>query len=103
MAVWRAENFSTVGPSRWCNAYDWYVQLIDFGEAHSFDGDTILSELVGTPDYLAPEVLAKRYHPAKADCWSLGVTLWLMLTDSLPFLAGLQLLTLHPVVVSFEI
>jgi serine/threonine protein kinase len=79
--------------SPWSPYFPLQVQLIDFGEAQPFDGDTLASALVGSPDYLAPEVLAGRYHPAKADCWSLGATLYLMLTDTMPFMAPTAELT----------
>eukprot|EP00730_Choanoeca_flexa_P012921 TRINITY_DN4765_c0_g2_i1.p2 TRINITY_DN4765_c0_g2~~TRINITY_DN4765_c0_g2_i1.p2 ORF type:complete len:413 (+),score=70.15 TRINITY_DN4765_c0_g2_i1:228-1466(+) len=90
---WYQEHNMSVSPSPWCTRYPIYAQLIDFGEAQPFDGDTLATDLVGSPDYLAPEVIKRRYHPAKADCWSLGVTLYLMLTDTLPFMAPTQELT----------
>ena len=79
--------------SPWSTRFPLHVQLIDFGEAQPFDGDTLASALVGSADYLAPEVLAGRYHPAKADCWSLGATLFLMITDTMPFMAPTAELT----------
>lgn len=40
----------------------------------------------GTEKYMAPEILQKkRYDPMKADTWSLGVCLYVMLADCYPF------------------
>lgn len=42
------------------------------------------SEIVGTPFYMAPEVLERNYGPA-ADVWSVGVVVFLMIAGCLPF------------------
>lgn len=42
------------------------------------------AEIVGTPFYMAPEVLERCYGPA-ADIWSAGVVIYLMIAGCLPF------------------
>lgn len=54
----------------------------DFGVSHC--GTGLMSERVGTPRYVAPEVLSGRYSFA-ADVWSLGVTLYQMLAGGQVF------------------
>jgi serine/threonine protein kinase len=53
------------------------VKLSDFGLGalpNPGGGDQLLRTTCGTPNYVAPEVLAKRgYHGGPADIWSLGV------------------------------
>ena len=66
------------------------LKLIDFGLAHKFfskSGHADMSSFVGTPDYVAPEVLQGRYGH-KCDMWSVGVIMYVMLSGQLPFSAS---------------
>ena len=60
-----------------------YLKLIDFGSAKILHGRTY--SLVGTPHYMAPEVISRKGHDAQADLWSLGVMLYEFLCGRLPF------------------
>ena len=50
---------------------DGYVKLIDFGYAKKLRDRTY--SVVGTVEYLAPEVISQRGHMFGADWWALGV------------------------------
>lgn len=41
--------------------------------------------MLGTPLYIAPEVIEGGQYDFKVDCWSLGVILYILLSGSAPF------------------
>lgn len=66
------------------------LKIIDFGIAAHFEATrhsvASFSSKVGTPYYVAPEVLPRfpRYSE-KVDCWSAGVVLYILLSGIFPF------------------
>ena len=60
------------------------IKIIDFGTSLVFDENKKLDEKLGTPYYIAPEVLAKNYGP-KCDIWSCGVITYIVLSGIPPF------------------
>lgn len=62
------------------------VKIIDFGMAALHQNDKKLRTSCGSPHYAAPELLkAKTYRGDKTDVWSMGVILFAMLEQRLPF------------------
>eukprot|EP01038_Epipyxis_sp_PR26KG_P008096 gene8096-10967_t len=60
------------------------LKLIDFGLSHYFKPQEVLHSAVGTPYYVAPEVLQGNYD-AKCDVWSIGVIAYMLLSGTPPF------------------
>ncbi|KAK2985781.1 hypothetical protein RJ640_012599 [Escallonia rubra] len=65
------------------------LKVTDFGLSAFADHlrqDGLLHTTCGTPAYVAPEVIGKKgYDGAKADIWSCGVILFVLLAGFLPF------------------
>ncbi|KAK4365980.1 hypothetical protein RND71_013860 [Anisodus tanguticus] len=61
------------------------LKLADFGSAECFREGDLMSGVVGTPYYVAPEMLAGRNYSEKVDIWSAGVILYIMLAGVPPF------------------
>lgn len=64
-----------------------YVKLGDFGVAKVLAGTTVCDQMtcVGSPTYMAPEIVAGEPYGAACDVWSLGVVLYELCTLKRPF------------------
>lgn len=60
------------------------IKMIDFGTSLVYDPNQKLAEKLGTPYYIAPEVLNKNYS-SKCDIWSCGVITYILLSGVPPF------------------
>ena len=60
------------------------IKIIDFGTSLVIKDNEKLDEKLGTPYYIAPEVLQKNYG-AKCDIWSIGVITYIILSGIPPF------------------
>jgi len=68
------------------NSSDGYsIKLIDFGLARRWDeGDAPMSTVVGTPYYIDPNVLRKKYTRS-CDLWSVGIVAYILIAGYPPF------------------
>lgn len=73
-----------------------HVKIIDFELCKI--GDEACSDVCGSVDYIAPEILQEKphYSPKKADIWCLGTILYCLLFANFPFSAEERLNALIP-------
>ncbi|XP_061381525.1 serine/threonine-protein kinase par-1 isoform X2 [Danaus plexippus] len=79
---------------------DMNIKLADFGFSNEYTAGSPLSTWCGSPPYAAPELFeGRQYDGPKADIWSLGVVLYVLVCGALPF-DGCTLSELRAVVLS---
>lgn len=61
------------------------VKVADFGIARAASSDTITSHAMGSVHYTSPEQARGGYSDAKSDIYSIGITLFEMVTGRVPF------------------
>ena len=64
---------------------DGTAKVADFGIARAASSDTINSNVMGSVHYSAPEQSRGGFSDAKSDIYSLGITMYEMLTGEVPF------------------
>ncbi|XP_063281476.1 serine/threonine-protein kinase 17A-like [Pelobates fuscus] len=62
------------------------IRIVDFGLSRQVDTIKEVREILGTPEYVAPEVLNYEPISTATDMWSVGVLTYVMLTGESPFL-----------------
>lgn len=69
-----------------------HIKLTDFGiskqgifSSSDYADERLTYSVVGTIEYLAPEIVKKQGHDNKADFWSLGILLYELYTGHTPF------------------
>lgn len=60
------------------------IKLIDFGLAKIL-GETPVRDMVGTTEFIAPEIINFEPITTSVDMWALGVTVYILLTGISPF------------------
>jgi serine/threonine-protein kinase len=69
------------------------AMVTDFGIARavdSTDGQTMVGELVGTPEYMSPEQASGERVDGRSDLYSLGLVGYFALTGTVPFTGSIQ-------------
>lgn len=61
------------------------VKLCDFGLAAILGEGQQLTDVVGTAEYMAPEMVAQLPYGLGVDVWAVGVTAYMLLSGYLPF------------------
>lgn len=66
------------------------VKIADFGFAKKVHEENSLTTQCGTPGYVAPEILEGTPYDQRADMWSVGVILYILLGGYPPFIESTQ-------------
>jgi serine/threonine-protein kinase ULK/ATG1 len=61
------------------------LKIADLGFAQKYDKKTGLDLVLGTPLYMAPELIERKRYSEKVDVWSLGVITYQLLCGVTPF------------------
>jgi hypothetical protein len=86
-----------IKPSNVIQSSDGGIKILDFGLAKVMQRDQGRTTFVaGTPEYMSPEQLAGREVDGRSDIFSVGVLLYEILTNTLPFEGALRAAVVVP-------
>lgn len=74
-----------IKPQNMLISKDGKVKVADFGIARAASSQTVNSTVVGSVHYISPEQARGGYVDARTDIYSLGITMFEMLTGKVPF------------------
>ena len=74
-----------IKPQNMIISRDGKVKVADFGIARAVSSQTIGSNAVGSVHYISPEQAKGGYSDARSDLYSLGITMYEMVTGQVPF------------------
>jgi serine/threonine protein kinase len=77
----------------WIEANSGRIKILDFGLAKRNDSTSLATTtgiIVGTPNYMAPELFSKSMASAQSELYSVGVVLYRMLSGVLPYSGALM-------------
>jgi serine/threonine protein kinase len=78
------------------------IKICDFGVSRKIEKGNLIYERCGTPAYIAPEIYAKvGYEGCQCDIWSAGITLYYILSGTLPF-RGSNIQELEKIIINGE-
>jgi len=67
---------------------DLTLKVTDFGFAKLFNPDVGLTDMLGSPLYMAPELVNGSSYSTGVDIWSTGVLLHILMTGEPPYVAS---------------
>ena len=95
--------FRDLKPENMLLGEDGYVKIADFGMSKTLLAGEKTNTLVGTAEYLAPEMLtSKEGYDDRATLWSLGILLFELLTGSPPFTSNNRSVLFSKIAVGFK-